>query len=165
VVGAQDRAKDLLGGVDKRLAELQPKVDAKWPRGLRVSYVRMSSTDGGATTLNTSNPEFTGSAGRTLRQVRGLTVTGDNPTPTGVTLSPERMREIDADVILYFAGGGGQHARANEFLAAATSNPLWQSLEAVKAGRAHRVDTFVWFDGSGTTAANLAVDDMLKYLT
>ncbi len=164
LVGEPERARQLLAAVDTRLVELQAGVERAWPNGLKVSLLRLLSVDGSVGSINTSNPQHTGCAGRLLRQINGVTVTGDHPGEFGTVISAERLREVDADVIVYFAGGGAQ-GRADAAHAAVVSTPLWQGLNAVRAGRAHRVDSYVWFDGYGTTSANLALDDLFQHLT
>jgi iron complex transport system substrate-binding protein len=168
VVGEHGKAETLLNGVDTRLAELQPRVQAAWPNGVRVSLLRFAAVDG---TVSLVDPDrlSASSAARLLRQVKGVTVTGAGTAPNVddafKDVSAERLREVEADVLLYFAGGGGAQSRADAALKAVVDNPLWQGLQAVRAGRAHRIDSYVWFDGFGTTAANLGLDDLFVHLT
>ena len=168
LIGKQEEASRLLAQVDQRLLELNIAVGKRWPDGLKVSLLRMFANDGTVALVNTSNASSTGGtgvAGQVLRLVRGVTVSGDGLPPDASAFSPERLRDVDADVIIYFAGGGGAEGRADTAFAAATANPLWQTLEAVREGRAYRVDSYVWFEGLGVTAANLALDDMFEFLT
>ncbi|MQA94635.1 MAG: ABC transporter substrate-binding protein [Streptosporangiales bacterium] len=76
-------------------------------------------------------------------------------------LSPERIGEADGDFIFVSAFG----AKAAAAQAKVTAGPLWQRLDAVKAGHAKVVDDETWMTGIGVTAAGKILDDVQKYLT
>ncbi|MFG3599715.1 ABC transporter substrate-binding protein [Micromonospora chersina] len=75
-------------------------------------------------------------------------------------VSPERVNEVDGDVV--FVTAYGEKAAAEQ--AKVTAGSLWQGLSAVKAGKAHVVSDEVWMTGIGVGAANKIVDDLEKYL-
>jgi iron complex transport system substrate-binding protein len=71
----------------------------------------------------------------------------------------ERIPDFDGDRLFYFVyetGDGAAEAQANDW----TSDPLWQNLPVVKAGKAHAVDDAVWNTAGGIIAANLLLDDL-----
>lgn len=71
----------------------------------------------------------------------------------------ERIPDFDGDRLFYFVyetGDGAAAAQANDW----TSDPLWQNLPVVKAGKAHAVDDAVWNTAGGIIAANLLLDDL-----
>jgi iron complex transport system substrate-binding protein len=73
-------------------------------------------------------------------------------------IGQESLREIAAaDAILLWAPD-------ESIRAAFLENPLWPRLSAVQAGRAHQVDTGVWFDGGSATAAHRALDDLFRFV-
>jgi iron complex transport system substrate-binding protein len=75
-------------------------------------------------------------------------------------VSPERIQEVDGDVI--FVSAFGEKAAARQ--AEVTAGPLWTKLSAVAAGRSYVVDDETWMTGIGVTAAGKILDDLAKYL-
>ncbi|MFI7577214.1 ABC transporter substrate-binding protein [Micromonospora sp. NPDC049497] len=76
-------------------------------------------------------------------------------------VSPERISEVDGDVV--FVTAYGEKAVAEQ--ATVTGGSLWKNLSAVKAGKAHVVSDEVWMTGIGVGAANKILDDLAKYLS
>ncbi|TXB71293.1 iron-siderophore ABC transporter substrate-binding protein [Paracoccus aurantiacus] len=73
----------------------------------------------------------------------------------------ESIPDMDGDRIFYFTydtGNGDGVALKDEAL----SDPLWQSLSAVKAGRVHEVDDGIWNTAGGVIAAGLMLDDIAR---
>ncbi|WP_319458500.1 iron-siderophore ABC transporter substrate-binding protein [Micromonospora sp. RTP1Z1] len=75
-------------------------------------------------------------------------------------VSPERISEVDGDVI--FVTAYGEKAAAEQ--TKTTGGTLWQGLSAVKAARAYVVSDETWMTGIGVTAANKILDDLEKHL-
>lgn len=70
-----------------------------------------------------------------------------------IPLSSERLPDADADVIFL-------NIREDEDLELLRNNSLWQTLEAVRDGRVHRVsDTYAWFSGS-ILATGVVLEDL-----
>ncbi|WEK02922.1 MAG: iron-siderophore ABC transporter substrate-binding protein [Candidatus Devosia phytovorans] len=73
----------------------------------------------------------------------------------------ERIPDFDGDRLFYFVyetGDGAAQTQASDW----TSDPLWQNLPVVKAGKAYAVDDAVWNTAGGIIAANLLLDDIEK---
>jgi iron complex transport system substrate-binding protein len=88
----------------------------------------------------------------------------DDPEEVLITLSEERLSDIDADVLFYVAGGGTTSEEdARQTLKRLEANPLWSKLRAVRAGRLHPVDPAYWFIG-GVRAADLILTDLFRYV-
>ncbi|MDN3720158.1 hypothetical protein QW131_15490 [Roseibium salinum] len=71
----------------------------------------------------------------------------------------ESIPDMDGDRIFYFTyetGNGEGSALEEEVL----SDPLWQSLSAVKAGNVHRVSDAIWNTAGGIIAARLMLQDI-----
>ena len=75
-------------------------------------------------------------------------------------VSPERVQEVDGDVVFVSAYG----EKAAQRQAEVTAGPLWGKLSAVAGGRAYVVDDEVWMLGIGVTAAGKILDDLQKHL-
>lgn len=82
--------------------------------------------------------------------------TGD----TWTELSPERIRDVDAEYLFITLWSGA----TVEQLTAFTDNPLWQALPVVQAGRVYTVPDEYWMTAIGYLAADLIVADVKKYI-
>ncbi|MDR2256089.1 MAG: iron-siderophore ABC transporter substrate-binding protein [Arthrobacter sp.] len=71
-------------------------------------------------------------------------------------ISPENISEAAADVIFYSSYGSPEATGET----AVINGAGWKSLEAVKAGKAYRVDDDVWFLGLGPLGAKQIVADL-----
>jgi iron complex transport system substrate-binding protein len=70
-------------------------------------------------------------------------------------IAMEQLPMIDGDILLLIQSDPDA-AIYNQLLA----SPLWQQLEAVKAGNVYLVNTDVWIGGDGYISANLILDDL-----
>ena len=71
----------------------------------------------------------------------------------------ERIPDFNGDRLFYFVyetGNGAAEQQASDW----TSDPLWQDLPVVKAGKAYPVDDAIWNTAGGIVAANLLLDDI-----
>jgi iron complex transport system substrate-binding protein len=88
----------------------------------------------------------------------------DDPKKLYLSLSEERLPEIDADLLFYAAGGGSvDQQAARESLKRLETSPLWRRLRAVRNGRLYPVDSAYWFRG-GVRAADLIVSNLFHYV-
>jgi iron complex transport system substrate-binding protein len=76
-----------------------------------------------------------------------------------VYLSYERLPVADGDAIVLTAETAEEGV--SEKVEEVTSGPLWEGLDAVEAGRVHRVDGFLWLTG-GSVPAGLAIIEDLR---
>ncbi|WP_315987474.1 iron-siderophore ABC transporter substrate-binding protein [Actinomadura sp. HBU206391] len=141
----EQRAKELGGGLGD-------------PAKLKISLIRFRPDE-----IRQYGPESF--AGIVLNDV-GLgrpegQLLADKSDKRFATISPERIDEVNGDMIFVSAFG----EKAAQEQAKVTAGPLWQKLPAVKAGHAQMVDDEIWMTGIGVTAANKIVDDLRKYLT
>ncbi|MFD1954536.1 ABC transporter substrate-binding protein [Paenibacillus thailandensis] len=77
-------------------------------------------------------------------------------------ITKERLPEADADILFYFTyetGDGKANATEQEWV----NDPLWQNLNAVKSGNAHKVDDAIWNTAGGILAANLMLDQLYDF--
>jgi iron complex transport system substrate-binding protein len=84
-----------------------------------------------------------------------------------VTVSEERLDLADGDAIFFFsyASSDPETAAAEDaHLAAFVQKPIWQSLEAVKAGQAFLVPGY-WWRSQTYILANRVIDDLFTHLT
>lgn len=73
----------------------------------------------------------------------------------------ESIPDMDGDRIFHFTWdtGDGKGLAARDD---AMADPLWQSLDAVKAGKVHEVSDPIWNTAGGILAANLMLADIAK---
>ncbi|PZF90435.1 ABC transporter substrate-binding protein [Micromonospora deserti] len=155
-LGKEQQAKDLLAAYETRAREFGAKLGDAASR--KVSIVRFMPTE-----IRVYGPDsFSGivigdtGLGRPERQL--LTGKEDRRMDR---VSPERIGEVDGDVI--FVTAYGEKAAAEQ--AKVTGGTLWKGLSAVKAGKAHVVSDEIWMTGIGVGAANKILDDLEKYLS
>jgi iron complex transport system substrate-binding protein len=138
---------------DKRIDTIRQKLGDKI--NTKVSLVRFISGD----TRIYYKDTF---AGIILDQIGLKRPDSQNKNDFAATKVPrERIPEMDGDVIFYFTyetGDGGASKVEQQW----TADPLWKNLNAVKAGKAFRVDDAIWNTAGGVIAANLMLDDLQK---
>jgi iron complex transport system substrate-binding protein len=154
-LGKEQQARDLLTAYETRAKEFGAKLGDAATR--KISIVRFMPTE-----IRVYGPDsFSGivigdtGLGRPERQL--LTGKEDRRMDR---VSPERIGEVDGDVI--FVTAYGEKAAAEQ--AKVTAGALWKGLPAVKAGKAHVVSDEIWMTGIGVGAANKIIDDLQKYL-
>ncbi|MTE19595.1 ABC transporter substrate-binding protein [Streptomyces sp. TRM43335] len=76
-------------------------------------------------------------------------------------VSPEKVDQGDADVVFYTSYGDPAESGEDK----AVGGALWKGMEAVRNGRAFRVDDETWIQGIGYTAADTILDELKGFLT
>ncbi|MDI6099369.1 iron-siderophore ABC transporter substrate-binding protein [Actinoplanes sp. NEAU-A12] len=155
-LGKQQQARDLLAAYETRAKQVGTKIGT--PGDRKISIVRFMPAE-----IRVYGPEsFSGivvgdvGLGRTERQ---LLAGKDDKRFDKV--SPERLAEVDGEVIFYCAYG--EKAAAQQ--AGVTGGDLWKNLAAVKASKVYPVTDETWMLGIGVTAAGKILDDLEKHLT
>lgn len=157
---------DVLGArtrVEERLAEYATRVDAVAARhaeliaGSTVALLRFTSSE-----LRIVRGEIFGASILAHAGVRRPPST-DTPgqSATYVSLTEETVGvTADADVLLYFVGGGGSALDAAATAQRYLSGGLWQQLPAVRAGRVAELDPVAWWDGYSVSAGLACLDEL-----
>jgi iron complex transport system substrate-binding protein len=84
-----------------------------------------------------------------------------------VAISEERLDLVDGDAIFYFTYASANPETAqteSDFLLSLAEKPLWQALDAVKAGNAFLVPGY-WWRSQSYLLANKVLDDLFATLT
>ncbi len=71
---------------------------------------------------------------------------------------------MDGDVLFYFTFDKGNENKGSELEKEYINDPLFKNLNAVKNGKAYKVDDVIWNTAGGVMAANLLLDDIEKPL-
>ncbi|EOO23975.1 Iron(III) dicitrate-binding protein [Bacillus cereus BAG1X2-3] len=77
-------------------------------------------------------------------------------------VSKERISAMDGDVLFYFTFDKGNEKKGSELEKEYINDPLFKNLNAVKNGKAYKVDDVIWNTAGGVMAANLLLDDIEK---
>ncbi|GIG88470.1 ABC transporter substrate-binding protein [Plantactinospora endophytica] len=154
-LGKEQEAKDLLAGYEKRAKDLGTRLGDAAAR--KISIVRFRPTE-----IRVYGPDsFSGlvlgdvGLGRPERQLLA-----NKEDKRFDKVSPERISEVDGDII--FVTAFGEKAAAEQ--AKVTGGNLWKNLSAVKAGKAYVVADETWMTGIGVTAAGKILDDLEKFV-
>ena len=154
-LGKEKEAQDLLAAYEKRAKEVGQKLGD--PASVKVSVVRFLPNE-----IRVYGPDsfcgiVLGDAGVGRPQRQQL---ADKEDKRFDRVSPERVSEVDGDII-FVAAYGANAAKQQESV---TGGALWKSLSAVKAGKSYVVPDETWMTGIGVTAAGKILDDLGKYL-
>lgn len=98
-------------------------------------------------------------AGTVLQQLGFARPEAQNVDDFMIKAGKEQIPQMEGDIIFYFTyepGDGAATKNEEEWL----NDPLFQNLEAVKAGNIHKVDDAIWNTAGGVLAANLLLDDL-----
>ncbi|WP_158289658.1 ABC transporter substrate-binding protein [Paenibacillus flagellatus] len=77
-----------------------------------------------------------------------------------LSVTEEQIADLDADVILWF----GRESELAYFNDKIRKNPIWGTLQAVKANQVHQVSPETWLSGHGIQSVNLMLDDLTRIL-
>jgi iron complex transport system substrate-binding protein len=102
-------------------------------------------------------------SGTILKQIGFARPENQRSSEFTLEIGKERLKEADGQVMFYFTyetGNGEGSAREKEWL----DDPMFKNLNAVKTGKAYRVDDATWNTAGGVKAANLMLDDLEKFL-
>ncbi len=156
-VGRGPQAEELVAKAQRSIDELDTLVRQSGLAGATVSPMRLDVPGFGVLAL------IPPSNGSSIISEVGLAQpaaqTGNPPLVAGVAeyyaltaVSPERLTDHDADVIIALARGGA------DATAAVNNNPLWNSLSAVQADRVVEAPWLVWALNSATGVQQVASD-------
>lgn len=158
ITGRAEAAQDRLDAYETRVAEIRQRV----PKDLQVSVVRVAPM-GFQVYLDgpSAYAPYKVLAEAGVRRTAYETTKDDT-----VIKRPdwEELSALDGDVLLYVVASGLDPGPDEDLALLTLSNPLWQSLPAVKAGRAHRIDRATWMGFHGTASAHRVLDDVERYI-
>ncbi|WP_432703412.1 ABC transporter substrate-binding protein [Lysinibacillus sphaericus] len=152
--GKEDKAKELLGAWESRVADFQTKIKDKlgdkWPISASVVNFRADH----------ARVYPAGYAGEILTELgfKGPKNITENPLPIVLRFTDkESIPQMDADVIYMFYI---EDEATKKTLEEWTSHPLWKELEAVKNDQVYRVEEVYWNFAGGILSAHIMLDDI-----
>lgn len=158
-----DEVEDDIAAFELRVKEFRAALGDRGLNDLEVTLVQIRGTDD--IRIHTND----WCAGQVLEEA-GIgrpdnQQTPDPPDTNFIKISQERLSQLDSDAIFYWVGSSAvRQEKAEAAASALTDSALWKQLEAVKAGRAYRVDPSHWFTCGPIEAQNLILDDLEKHL-
>jgi iron complex transport system substrate-binding protein len=154
-LGKGEEAKELLDAYETRAAEFGASLGD--PAATEVSIVRFTPDE-----IRYYGPDgFSGIVvGDTGLGRPEMQLLADAEDKRMGTVSAEEIDTLGGDVVFYCAYGDDGAAKLAEY----TGGELWQSIPAVKDGKAYEVSDETWMTGIGVTAAGMILDDLEQYL-
>ncbi|MFC0215819.1 ABC transporter substrate-binding protein [Paenibacillus chartarius] len=154
-LGKKEEGDKKLAEFDKRAEELRKKLGDKI--NTKVSLVRFYIEDKVRIYYHDTFP------GGVLKKV-GLQRPASQDKPTfAEIIGKERIPDADGDVIFYFTLED-EKGITTKTEKAWQEETLWKNLNAVKNGKAFKVNDGIWNSSGGIISANLMLDDLEKYL-
>ena len=151
-LGKEKEGADALAAFESNVADLSEKLgDIKEEK---VSVIRFLPTQIRIYQLDSFSGFVLGAIGFNRPEIQNV----DN---FAIRTGKESIPDMDGDRIFHFTWdtGDGKGLAARDD---AMADPLWQSLEAVKADRVHEVSDPIWNTAGGILAANLMLADIAK---
>ncbi|MEJ8476554.1 iron-siderophore ABC transporter substrate-binding protein [Roseibium sp. H3510] len=158
IIGHEDLQRDAMLAYERRVGDIQSRM----PKDLTVSVVRVGPL--GFQVYLDGPAAYAPYA--VLSEV-GIVRTDFEKTADDRILKRLDWEEISAltgDILLYVVVSGYDPEPDDDLAAVALANPLWQSLPAVQAGRAYRIDRAPWMGFDGTASAYRVLDDIERYI-
>jgi len=153
-VNKKAEGEKALAEFDKRVADTKAKLGTK--AATKVSIVRFTAADIRIYQKQTF-------AGVLLDQLGVARPASQDKDQFVEKLTKERIPDMDGDVMFYFTNddpGSTDGAKvANEWL----SDPLFKNLNVAKNNKVIQVDQVVWNLAGGYKAANMLLDELIKY--
>jgi iron complex transport system substrate-binding protein len=151
----QAEAEQVIADYDARVAEFTTATEGE-RENWRISVVRFLADQ----TRIYFKTSFVGIVIEDLGLPRPEAQDKGEPEERFTEISRERIREADGTHIFACSYGEPSESQLAEYM----SDPLWQTLDAVKEGKVYWVDDDYWMVGIGYIAANLVIDDLFAYL-
>jgi iron complex transport system substrate-binding protein len=167
VFGVQDIYQNMLDTYNARVAELQAalgenRAERKVSLVLASSYFNLIYTADNPTSRILADVGLGRPEAQALDSAASL---AKYENATYAYLSDETLNLADGDDIFVFTFPvlGDAVSASDEYLKTFESNPLWQSLSAVKSGHVYAA-SYAWSRGNTYLLANAVLDDLFKYL-
>ncbi|MBN9668890.1 iron-siderophore ABC transporter substrate-binding protein [Roseibium aggregatum] len=158
ISGRLKQAREKLGDFERRAGAISDRV----PDGLKVSAVRVAR-QGFQVYLDGPGAY---APYQVLREAGVQRTDYETTLESTMVKRPdwEEISALDGDILLYVVAAGMDTADDEQLATSTAGNPLWQTLPAVKAGRAHRVDRTTWMAFHGLASAHRVLDDVERYI-
>lgn len=153
-VNKKDEGEKAMAAFDKRVAEVKGKLGSK--AATKVSLVRFSASQVRIYQKQTF-------AGVLLNQLGIARPESQDKESFIEVLNKENIAKMDGDVLFYFVTEAKGKTDAANVVKEWQNDPLFKNLNAAKTNKVIQVDEGIWNSAGGYKAANLLLDELIKY--
>jgi len=147
--------KEAMANYDKHVEEVKGKLSDKLD--MEVSVVRFLPT----TVRIYQKDTFAGTILSDLGFARPEAQDKDNFMEV---ITEEQMSSMDGDVMFYFNADYDEEKGGTKMQEAWMQHPLYEKLNVAQTDSAYKVDEIIWNLSGGIKAANLLLEDIVKYM-
>ncbi|WP_341281195.1 AraC family transcriptional regulator [Paenibacillus sp. FSL H8-0537] len=153
-VNKQDEGDKAMEEFDKRVAEVKAKVGDK--AATKVSVARFSASQVRIYQKQTFS-------GVLLEQLGFARPESQDVDSFIEVMSKESIPKMDGDVLFYFVTEAAGKTDAAKVVEEWMNDPLFKNLDVAKNNKVVQVDEAIWNTAGGYKAANLLLDEIVKY--
>ncbi|NOU69822.1 ABC transporter substrate-binding protein [Paenibacillus sp. LMG 31461] len=153
-VNKVDEGEKAMVAFDKRVADVKAKLGTK--AATKVSLVRFSASQVRIYQKQTF-------AGVLLGQLGIARPESQDKDSFIEVLNKENIAKMDGDVLFYFVTEAKGKTDAANVVKEWQNDPLFKNLNAAKTNKVIQVDEGIWNSAGGYKAANLLLDELIKY--
>lgn len=163
VLNIPEKADEVLAEYDERIQSIQEALAAEEP--VTISSIGTWSTNIRLESEGSFSNPILAAVGleRPAAQIEFISEYPDKLSWGQIDISIEEIIVADADHIFLLSYSASPDDEQAETEANLLNHPLWQQLEAVKAGNVHIIVGDVWLQGS-VIGAHFLLDDLATYL-
>lgn len=150
----QEEGEQAMADYDKRVAEVKAKLGSK--ADTKVSVVRFSAKQVRIYQKQTFS-------GVLLSQLGIARPESQDKDSFIEVMTKEKIPSMDGDVLFYFVSETPGKDDASKVVEEWKKDPLFQNLNVAKNNKVIQVDEAIWNSAGGYEAANLLLDELVKY--
>ncbi|MZQ85816.1 ABC transporter substrate-binding protein [Paenibacillus sp. 5J-6] len=153
-VNKKDEGEKAMAAFDKRVVEVKGKLGSK--AATKVSLVRFSASQVRIYQKQTF-------AGVLLNQLGIARPESQDKESFIEVLNKENIAKMDGDVLFYFVTEAKGKTDGANVVKEWQNDPLFKNLNVTKTNKVIQVDEGIWNSAGGYKAANLLLDELIKY--
>ncbi|MBD2864313.1 AraC family transcriptional regulator [Paenibacillus oceani] len=153
-VNKKEEGDKAMAAFDKRVADVKAKLGSK--AATKVSVARFSASQVRIYQKQTFS-------GVLLSQLGFARPASQDKDSFIEVMTKEKIPSMDGDVLFYFVTEAAGKTDAAKVVQEWKNDPLFQNLNVSKTGNIVQVDEAIWNSAGGYEAANLLLDELVKY--
>jgi iron complex transport system substrate-binding protein len=153
-VNKKEEGDKAMAAFDKRVADVKAKLGSK--AATKVSVARFSASQVRIYQKQTFS-------GVLLSQLGFARPASQDKDSFIEVMTKEKIPSMDGDVLFYFVTETAGKTDAAKVVQEWKNDPLFQNLNVSKTGKIVQVDEAIWNSAGGYEAANLLLDELVKY--
>lgn len=153
-INKKEEGEKMMAAFDKRVEEVKSKVGSK--AATKVSVVRISA----AQVRIYQKQTFSGVLLSQLGFARPASQDKDSFIEV---MTKEKIKDMDGDVLFYFVSENPGKTDGAKVAEEWMNDPMFKNLNVAKNNKVVKVDEAIWNTAGGYKAANLLLDEIVKY--